>query len=108
MLGEARERESASPLMNGWLGFDSLGALFDTWASSCLPGGKRQILDDFVNQETRTHLNDFSLLVLLSLRRSIKASCSLAFSTAWLDTGLHGSNAQAIVYCKCCRQPLVN
>jgi len=102
MLGGAKERDFASSRMSGWLGIDNLAALL-TPGRRHVAIQSRQILDDFVNQETRKHLNDFSFLVLLPLRHSIEAPCSLSLCLTWLDTGLQGSNAQAIVCCNCCR-----
>jgi hypothetical protein len=76
--------------MNGWLGFDSLGALLTPGRRHVCQAGSRQILDDFVNQETRKHLNDFltpRLIVRKTFNQGILRSrclcCLAGYRVAW-------------------------
>jgi hypothetical protein len=65
----AKEHEGASPWMNRWLAFDSLGQ-FLTPGRRRLCQAPRQILDDFVNQETNSNRID-SLLFVFIIRKTL-------------------------------------
>ena len=68
-FARAKEHEGASPWMNGWLAFDSFGALL-TPGRRRLCQAARQILDDFVNQETNSNRID-SLLFVFIIRKTL-------------------------------------
>jgi hypothetical protein len=97
--------------MNGWLGFDSLGAL--------LTPGRRHVCQA-VRDKSSTILSfkrrnstrsDSSLFVFVIRKTLNQRSLLLRAPTRnRLETALHGSGGQAILVfnCDCCHQPLVH
>src|SRR5882757_9843767 len=70
----------------------------------------RQIIDNFVNQETRQRPERVATLFSSSVRRSIKGVCAFTLRHNRLEAALHGTGGQTIwvFHCDWCHRPLVH
>src|SRR6266851_6721422 len=70
----------------------------------------RQIIDNFVNQETQQRPERFVTLFSSSVRRSIKGVCAFTLRHNRLEAALHGTGGQTIwvFHCDWCHRPLVH
>src|SRR5260370_8639990 len=70
----------------------------------------RQIIDNFVNQETQQRPERFVTLFSSSVRRSIKGVCAFTLRHNRLEAALHGTGGQTIwvFHCNWCHRPLVH
>src|SRR6266702_2401817 len=110
-LASAGERESGSPWMNGWLGFDRLGVLLTPGRRHVCQAVRDKSSTISSSQRRNSTRSDSSLFVFI-IRKTLNQR-SLLFCAPThnrLETALHGSGVQAILVfnCDCCHQPLVH
>src|ERR1700688_993109 len=96
--------------MNGWLAFDSFGALLTPGRRHLCQVGRDKSSTILSTKRPAVPASIRRYLFSLSVRRSINAVSCLALSRHRLEIALHGLGVQAILVFNCdrCQRPLVH
>ena len=109
-FASARECEGPSPWMNGWLAFDSFGALLTPGRRNLCQAGRDKSSTILSIKRPAVPASIRLYLFSSSVRRSINTVSCLARARDRLEIALHGLGVQAILVFSCdrCHQPVVH